>query len=58
MGEILTNAVTFLEYFVERRRDNGRFRIVLKIVANPVHQIDRAGKDAHGPAENLPMHMR
>ena len=46
MGEILTNPVTFFEYLVERGRDDGCLRIVLKIAADPVHQIDRAGKDA------------
>ena len=46
MGEILADAVAFLEHFVERRRDHGRFRIVFELGADPVHQVDRAGKDA------------
>jgi hypothetical protein len=45
MGEVLANAVAFFEDFIERRRDHGRLRVVLKFRPYPVHQVDRAGKD-------------
>ena len=46
MCKILANAMALFEHFVERRRDDGRFRVVLKIAADPVHQVDRAGNNS------------
>ncbi len=46
MGKILTDAVALLEHFLERRRDDGGLRVRIELGADPVHQIDRAGKDA------------
>ena len=45
MGEILADAVTFFEHFVERRRDHGGLRVVFEFGPDPVHQIDRAGQN-------------
>ena len=46
MGKVLANAAALLEDFPQRRRDHGCLWIILELASDPVHQIDRAGKDA------------
>ena len=46
MGKILADAVALLEHLLERRRDHGGLRVVFEIVADAVHQVDGAGKNA------------